>query len=162
MPQNEHCLAKGFTIPQKIYAQITFNVFWITGIVAIWQSSVIWALVYFALVVIAIPGLVQRHLVCPRCPHLYQYNDCLQVPAAVTKALVKKPTAMPLGNTEKALFVLAFAVITIFPQYWLWHQPTLLIVFWLSCGGWYAAQLLYFCKRCRVSSCPFCRAEAQA
>lgn len=147
MKNNSSChLAEGFTLPEKIFAQITFNGFWITALVAIWQQSVPGTLVYFALVAYGIVGLVQRRLACPRCPHLYQYGDCLQVPPQLTKLIVKTPTTGPMNQLQRFAFVMVFVVVTLFPQYWLVSKPAYFVVFWVFCGAWYAGQLLYFCK----------------
>ncbi len=158
--QNSCDLAQGFTIGEKLFAQITFNGFWITAFAAIWQSSVPWSLIYLGLVVYGVIGLVQRQLACPRCPHLYEYGDCLQAPPKLTKLIVKKPTTQPMNKAQRFLFVVVFVVITLFPQYWLVSLPGYFTAFWVFSGAWYLGQFLYFCKRCRVSSCPFCRAKA--
>jgi len=153
-------LAGGFSKGERLFAQITFNAFFIVGLAAIWQDSAYWALAYVALVAYGIFGLIMRHLVCPRCPHLYRYGACLQAPPAFAKWLVKMPTAAPMNRGEKALFWVVMLAIPLFPQYWLWRKPYLFAVFWVFCAAWYAAQVFYFCKHCRVSSCPFNRAGA--
>lgn len=155
-------LAGGFGKGDKIFAQVTFNAFWIIGFAAIWPESAWWAIAYAAVVAYGIFGIVMRHLVCPRCPHLYIYGDCLQAPPALTRWLVKKPTAVPLNLAQKALFLVVMLGIPLFPQYWLWGKPYHLAVFWVFCLAWYAAQVFHFCRYCRVSSCPFNRAGAGA
>lgn len=157
--QNCH-LAEGFSTREKIFAQVTFNAFWITGFIAIWPETIYGALAYAALVLYGIFGLVVRYLLCPRCPHLYKYGDCLQVPPALTKWLVKRPTNAPMSTAQKVLMVALSVLILMFPQYWLWQKPIYFTVFWVFCGAWFAGQLLYFCRHCRVSSCPFNRANA--
>lgn len=163
MTDHNSCkLANGFSIGEKIFAQLTFNLFWITGFIAIWQDNIYGALAYAAIVLFGIFGVVMRHLVCPRCPHLYKFGDCLQAPPALSKWLVKRPTTAPMSQGQKALFVLVFLAITFFPQYWLWGKPFYFALFWVFCGAWYAGQLWRFCKHCRVSSCPLNRAEGTA
>ncbi len=158
MAEHNSChLANGFTTGEKIFAQVTYNAFWITGVIAIWQDSIFWALAYAVIVAYGIMGLVARHLICPRCPHLYQYDDCLQVPPGLVKKIVKRVKTTPLSKGEKALVMVVMLVNPLFPQYWLWDKPVYLAVFWVFCGAWYAAQVFHFCKHCRVSSCPMNR-----
>lgn len=163
MTDHNSCkLANGFSIGEKIFAQLTFNLFWIIGFIAIWQDNIYGALAYAAIVLFGIFGVVMRHLVCPRCPHLYKFGDCLQAPPALSKWLVKRPTSAPMNKGQQALFLVVFLAITFFPQYWLWGKPFYFALFWIFCGAWYAGQLWHFCKHCRVSSCPLNRTGVTA
>ena len=150
-------LADGFSVGEKIFAQLTFNAYWITGCIAIWQDSVFWSLVYAAMVAVGIFGLIVRHLVCPRCPHLYKYNDCLQAPKSWVKAIVKQPTNAPMTKGQKTVGAIALLLISFFPLIWLWDKPYYLAIFLVLCGAWWAGQVYHFCKHCRVASCPFNR-----
>jgi hypothetical protein len=49
-------------------------------------------------------------------------------------------------------------LITFFPIYWLKDNTIALTGFIVFGGMWYSGQFFYFCKRCRVTSCPFNRA----
>lgn len=163
MTEQHACkLANGFSTGEKVFAQVTFNAFWITGFIAIWQDSVYWALAYMLIVVYGIFGVVMRHLACPRCPHLHKFGDCLQAPPALTRWLVKKPTTAPMSAGQKLTFLVVMLGIPLFPQFWLWDKPYFLAVYWVFCGAWYAGQLFHFCRRCRVPSCPFNQAGARA
>ncbi len=83
-------LADGFTLWEKIWAQFSFIAMGIIGAVGIALVDWRWALIYFFIYGYGIMGVVMRHLVCPRCPHLHVYNDCLQAPPKLTLLLVKK------------------------------------------------------------------------
>jgi hypothetical protein len=158
MSDHDSCkLAKGFTTGEKTFAQFFFNAFWITGFIAIWQDSVLWALAYAVLVAYGVFGLIVRHLVCPRCPHLYKYNDCLQAPKSWVKAIVKKPTSAHMTKGQKVLGAITLLTISLLPLIWLWDKPYYLAVYLVFCGAWWAGQVYHFCKQCRVSSCPFNR-----
>lgn len=150
-------LADGFKLWEKIYAQFSFIAMGIIGTVGIGLVDWRWILPYLFIYGYGILGVVMRHLVCPRCPHLYEYNDCLQFPPKITMWLVKKRKTLPLSAFEKFLFYLIFILIPTFPIYWLLAEPILLGAFLLAAGMWYSGQLLYFCKRCRVKECPFNR-----
>jgi hypothetical protein len=151
-------LADGFKLWEKIYAQFSFIAMGILGTVGIALVDWRWVLPYLFIYGHGIMGVVMRHLVCPRCPHLYEYNDCLQFPPKITMWLLKKPKTTPFTAFEKFLFYTIFILIPTFPIYWLLAKPILLGAFLLAAGMWYGGQFLYFCKRCRVKECPFNRA----
>ncbi|MFH1288615.1 MAG: hypothetical protein ABII25_07970 [bacterium] len=152
---NYFCLATSFSIKEQIYAQITFNGFWGFGFLGIILQDWKWAIIYLFIVACGILGLVQRHLTCPRCPHLHVHGSCLQLHPKITKLLIKEQKNNPFSLNEKILFVSIFLLITIFPIYWLKNNIWFLTGFLLFGSMWYLGQFLYFCKRCRVSSCPF-------
>ena len=159
MNDNKKCsLAEGFSIGQKIWAQASFIAMSIIGTYGIVLGDWRWALLYFFIFWYGIMGVVMRHLVCPRCPHLHVYNDCLQAPAKLTLWLMKERVTTPLSTLEKFLFYTYFIFVPFFPIYWLMSNPMLLGAFLIPTGMWYLGQFLYFCKRCRVDVCPFNRA----
>lgn len=132
----------------------------VVGVIAIARVSWHWALPYGVLYGYGIPGIVVRHLTCPRCPHLYTYGDCLQFPPRWAAWLVRRRKAEPFTALETSTFYLIFFLLPTYPIYWLLSQPLLLIVFALCAVAWYLGQWLYFCRRCRTSTCPFNRAQA--
>ena len=155
---NTH-LACRFSLNEQIYAQISFHGFWISGFLGIAWQNWEWAIVYFFIVAYGILGIVQRHLTCPRCPHLHEHGSCLQIHPKVTKFLIAKRKSNPFSPNEKVLFISIFILITIFPLYWLQNDNIALAGFTVLGSMWYLGQFLYFCKRCRISSCPFNRAK---
>jgi|GEM_PF-2866751 len=152
-------LAEGFSVWEKLWAQSSFLIMGIVGAIGIIRADWPWVLPYIVICWYGIPGAIMRHTNCPRCPHLHVYGDCLQAPPAFTKWLVKKRKTEPFSPGERLLFYLIFLLIPVYPLYWLISQPVLLTIFILSAGMWYFGQWLYFCKRCRIESCPFNRAK---
>jgi hypothetical protein len=150
-------LAEGFSIWEKFYAQFSFIAMGVIGTVGIALVDRRWILPYLFIYGYGILGIVMRHLVCPRCPHLHVYNDCLQFPPKITMWLVKKRKTTPLSVFERYLFYMIFILIPTFPIYWLLSNPILLSAFLITAGMWYLGQFLYFCRRCRVNECPFNR-----
>ena len=150
-------LANGFRLWEKIYAQGSFfgmGVFAVVGIALVdWR----WVFPYLVIYAYGLMGVVMRHLACPRCPHLFVYDDCLQAPVPITKRLVKEKKTTPFSTVEKLLFYTIFLLVPTFPIYWLAANPLLLAGFLLSAALWYGGQFFYFCKRCRVEQCPFNR-----
>ena len=147
-----------FSLWEKIYAQSSFIAMGVIGTIGIILEDWIWVIPYMAICWYGIPWIVMRHLICPRCPHLHEYGDCLQAPPTISKWLVKKRKTVPLSAFEKFLFYLIFILIPTYPVYWLISNPILLSSFLLTASMWYLGQYLYFCKRCRVKECPFNRA----
>ena len=81
MKDHEQCsLAGKFSLWEKIYALSSFAAMGKLGTIGIILEDWIWVLPYVLIYWYGVPGIIQRHLVCPRCPHLYEYNDCLQFP----------------------------------------------------------------------------------
>jgi hypothetical protein len=153
----ECTLANDFSTWEKTYALLSFTAIFTIGTVGIALLDWRWALVYVVIYLYGIFGVVMRHLVCPRCPHLHVYDDCLQFPTGITKRIVKGQKTTPFSPLEKWLFCGYFIVIPLFPIYWLLTNPILLVAFVVAVGMWYLAQFLRFCRRCRVSQCPFNR-----
>jgi hypothetical protein len=152
--------AKGFETWEKVYAQASFIAIGTTGTVGVALVDWRWAFAYAFIYVYGIMGIVMRHLVCPRCPHLHVYNDCLQAPTGLTRRLVRERKTTPLSSFEKLLFYTYFVFVPVFPIYWLLASPFLLVAFLLSVGAWYGGQFFRFCRRCRVEQCPFNRAHS--
>jgi hypothetical protein len=153
-------LAQRFKTWEKVYAQVSFIAIGATGTVGIAVLDWRWALAYAAVYLYGILGIVMRRLVCPRCPHLHEYGDCLQAPVALTRWVVGERTTAPLTAFEKFQFYTYFTFVPVFPIYWLVASPVLLAAFLAAAGAWYGAQFFRFCRRCRVDQCPANRAHS--
>ena len=156
---NSCVLSTQFSLKEKIYAQTTFLGMLITGTAGIIHADWVFVFPYIFIAWYGILGIIQRHIVCPRCPHLHEHGDCLQLHPVLTRWLIKKPKAPKFSPTEKILFLLIFTLILVYPLYWLSFNKALLIIFILAAGLWYGGQVFYFCKKCRVTDCPFNRVK---
>jgi len=150
-------LAEGFSVREKAWAQLSFWIMGIAGTTAIVLSDWPWVFPYMVIYWYGVPGVIMRHLNCPRCPHLHVYGDCLQAPASVARWLIKKRKATPFSSFEKSLFLAIFLLIPTYPLFWLVSHTGLLVAFVVGAGAWYSGQLLHFCRQCRVYGCPFNR-----
>ena len=161
MKKGHECtLANGFATWEKVYAQVSFIAIGVIGGVGIALVDWWWALAYVLVYSYGILGIVMRHLICPRCPHLHEHNDCLQAPPRLTKWLIRRRKATRLSTFEKVLFFAYFLIVPVFPVYWLLANPLLLVGFLVPVGTWYLGQFFRFCRRCRVEQCPFNRAPS--
>jgi len=156
-PERECTLAEGFSVWEKAWAQLSFAVMGVLGTVGIVLTDWPWVFPYVLIYWYGIPGVVMRHLVCPRCPHLHVYGDCLQAPTKVTRWLVKERKGTSLSKVEKFLFYSIFILIPTYPLFWLVSHPVLLVAFVIAAAAWYSGQFVRFCRQCRVYSCPFNR-----
>jgi hypothetical protein len=158
MKEETDCpLAERFSAWEKAYAQLSFWLIGVTGTVGIVLADWPWVLPYLVIYWYGVPGIIMRHLNCPRCPHLHVYGDCLQAPAGLTRWLIKARKTSPFSTAEKVLFYAIFGLIPTYPLFWLLSNRVLLGAFLIGVGAWYSGQFLYFCKRCRVYDCPFNR-----
>lgn len=148
-------LAEGFSLGEKVSAQVSFIAMGFIGTVGILLEDWPWILPYILIYWYGIPGIIMRHTNCPRCPHLHEYGDCLQAPVRITRWLAKGRKTTPFSTLERTLFYTIFILIPAYPIYWLLPSKALLITFLVTAGMWYGGQFLYFCKRCRVHECPF-------
>ena len=153
----ESSLADGFTVWEKAYAQVSFVVMGVVGTIGILLTDWPWVLPYVAVYWYGVPGVVMRHLLCPRCSHLHVYGDCLQAPAGLTRRICRDRKHTPMSSLERATFYAIFVLIPLYPLYWLAAHRVLLVVFVIAAGAWYLGQYVRFCRQCRVFSCPFNR-----
>lgn len=158
-PERKCTLAQSFETWEKIYAQVSFTAIGTIGTAGVALVDWRWALAYVVVFLYGIMGVVMRYLVCPRCPHLYVYHDCLQAPTGLTQWLVRERKTTPMSTFEKLLFYTYFLFVPVFPVYWLLASPFLLVVFLAAVGAWYGGQFFRFCRRCRVNDCPFNRVK---
>lgn len=163
MDDNIKCsLREGFSLPEKLWAQFSFFAMGVIGTIGILLVDRYWVLPYILIYWYGIPGIIMRHLNCPRCPHLHMFGDCLQAPVKVTRWFAKGRKTTPFSTFEKVLFYSIFTLIPVYPIYWLWPRKILLAAFLVMAGMWYGGQFLYFCKKCRLYICPFNRVPLPA
>ena len=94
-------LSNGFSLREKLYAQFSFFVMGIVGMIGIAREDWRWLVPYLVVFGYGVPGIVMRHLTCPRCPHLFVYGDCLQFPPTWAKWLVKQRKTTPFSAIER-------------------------------------------------------------
>jgi len=60
-------LAEGFSTWEKVYAQLSFWLIGVAGTLGILLADWPWVLPYLLIFWYGIPGIIMRHLNCPRC-----------------------------------------------------------------------------------------------
>ena len=162
MSDKHQCtLAEGFSIWEKLWAQLSFLGLGIIGTIAIIQYDWKWVLPYVFVYWYGIPGIIMRHTNCTRCPHLHEFGDCLQAPVWFTRWTLKNVSRKftPFTSLERVLFYFIFITIPVYPIYFLASNTFLLIAFLVFVAMWYGAQFFHFCKACRIKECPFNRVK---
>jgi hypothetical protein len=125
----------------------------LTALYAISRASLAWTVVYLIVFAVCLGGIEYRFF-CTHCPHYGSGGGktrCLflwGVPAWF------KPREGPLRFYEKILAGLGFAVVILFPVYWLLPHILLLLVYliaWVLIGVFLKR---YECGRCINRNCP--------
>jgi hypothetical protein len=123
-----------------------------TAVLAIFRHSILWAI---ALVVVAAAMTVLiLKFYCTRCPHYTREERHLKCIFfwGLPKFFIPRPGA--LNIIDKSVAFGAPAVLLIFPLYWLFMEPGLLVLYLLSLSGFGACIYRNECNRCIYYECP--------
>ena len=123
----------------------------LTASLAIFQSSVIWTLIY--LVGILLSCLVIIYSFCTKCP--CRKTDCGHIiPGKLIRFFPPRPEG-PYTFRDRTGVVVPLVFMIVFPQFWLLMHPVYFSLFaalWLIA----AADIRFFvCKGCTNCFCPF-------
>ena len=141
-----------FSTAEKIVAAIPFNSTILIGAYGLYLVSWVLTAINLAFCYIGILAMM-RYTICPRCPHLLQDNDCLNMPAPLVKKLIAKNRKGPLNNCEKMLHRTVNYGILIIPVYWLIPNISLLIPFIALYFIGQATFVFHFCRHCKNEVC---------
>jgi hypothetical protein len=125
--------------------------FFATGILGVFLESTGWGIAY--LLFMAFMGWIVLSCFCSHCPYPYESKTCLAMPFQVVHLFSFKDR--PLSGLEKTLFISVLTIAMLFPQYFLFQQIPLLVIYWIFCLPTCIAFPAYFCRRCRFVNCPF-------
>ena len=155
MESSKGCtLHDSFSLKDKILMQIGWNGFMLVGIYAIYKRSPLWALAYVAYMI-----FIVMPMLCAYCPYPYQYSTCLFMPSGILRKFYpyRGPQPSVAGKTAASIIMVGAVIL---PNFWLFRDIPLLIVFWLFALPTVLAFPLHYCKHCRHAGCPANRAEA--
>lgn len=99
--------------------------------------------------------LITVQAFCTKCPHMAD-NTCRHALEWIIIKLikVKEPSKYTLWETIRATIPLCIGVI--FPQYWLFNNIPVLVVFWVIMIMVVLEIRQYVCKDCQNTYCQFC------
>ena len=136
----------------KIAMRFLMIAFITVGAYAVFLHNWAWGWIYVAVVVLGQALLVLPNL-CGHCPYPRERNDCLLLPAGLVRKLV--PYGGPeIGKGGRLAMAVGGAGAVLIPQFWLFREPLLLLLFWAALLPLLAYFTLYLCKRCRHTGCP--------
>lgn len=141
-----------FTFREKIFCQFTFNAGVLVAAYGLFLNAYWLGLVYLLYSYIGI-FLLLRYTICPRCPHLFKANDCVNLSAPVMKMIVSSKRKGPLNRYEKIIFVLVLYGVFILPIYWIASKSIILITFLILYGSHLLALHVHFCPNCSNKIC---------
>jgi len=155
--QKEAKIAERFTVKEKIVFSTLIYGFVLTAAYGIGLQSLPWAFgylgfVFFALLVLAGYGM------CSHCPYPYgEQPDCLAPPWGRIYRSIYKYRPGKFTLVDKIL-VFTYAIGTpLFPQFWLFKNVTVLVVFWILYLTFMGGFVFHICTRCKNLGCPFNR-----
>jgi hypothetical protein len=146
-------LIEKFPLFGKILMRIGFYGYIIIGAYSIFLVNTLWAFIYIGFILLGFTfGLL--YCLCSHCPYPFKYSDCLFLPSGVVKKICKFRSE-PMNILEKIGFIIVIIGSVAIPQYWLFKNYLILIIFWIFCLPTLAGLMCYLCKRCHHLSCPF-------
>lgn len=123
------------------------------GIAAIALKTALGALIYAAVIVLALPLLI--HLFCGKC--VCRETNCLMVyPAKLYRRLPGRRDGDYTGPDLAAIVGILVLLVAV-PQYWLWQTKALFIAFWILIFGAHAEVMTIVCRACENCRCPVYR-----
>jgi hypothetical protein len=120
------------------------------GMAAIIPFSSYYSLLYLAVFVVS-TGLV-LFFFCSKCP--CRHKSCGHIVLGPMTRLFPKRTEGKYSFIDITLTTVGFSGIFLFPQFWLFKQLPLLLLFWIFTGLLIALILLFICKKCDNINCP--------
>lgn len=150
---NKDCtLIDRFSLLEKILMRTALYGFIIIGTYSIFSTSILWGVIYSAFVIFG-AAVVASYLFCPHCPYPFKYETCLFFPAGIIK-LFGRFRSEQMSIIEKVGAFGWFAGLIVIPQFWLFQNYILLIIFWVLALPLLVRVRTYICKRCRHFFCP--------
>ena len=130
----------------------------IMALVYLWGQSVVMGLTYLAITLMAPPTVLYAY--CAKC--ICRSDSCSHVfPGKLTRLLPARREG-PYMLSDYFWTAVPLILLFAFPQYWLWQNKTLLIVFWLFLLAALMEVLLFVCRGCGNESCPICPCRGES
>lgn len=154
-PAPAACYIDRFSPAEKALMRIGLYGLIAVGVAGIYAADPVWAWGYLAFAVLGFM-LPVVGILCARCPYPYTRHTCLFVPYGLIPRMVAfRPH--PMKGWEKAVLVLFFAGLVVWPLPFLAAHPLWLVTFLVLALPTNGAILVRYCPRCRNVRCPFNR-----
>jgi hypothetical protein len=119
---------------------------------AIYIRSIAWLVLYMLLCLLSITLLYRYY--CTHCPHYARKGKLTKCMFFWGMPKFFQRRTGPLRFLDKGLAFIAAAVTIVFPLYWLFQQPGLLVIFLLSLIVFLVTIRRNECRRCLYFGCP--------
>jgi hypothetical protein len=124
----------------------------VAGCISILGESMSMGLLYVGIMLIA--PLIVIYSFCSKC--ICRLDGCGHLlPGKLTKYLPEREQG-PYTFWDIFWTVIPLIVLFLFPQFWLWKNKILVVIFWSSCLIGLFELLLFVCKNCTNENCPVC------
>lgn len=144
-------LRKSYQFTDFLYYIVLAAVPFFTAFYAI-SCSIPWLIVYLGLCLVALV-LIYRFY-CSHCPHYIKNGNTTKCMFIWGIPKFFKRRSEPLYFINKSITFMAVILLIVFPLYWLFLQPGLLVIFILSLVAFLATVRRNECHRCIYYECP--------
>ena len=122
------------------------------GLISILGESISMGLLYVGIILIVQPIVIFSF--CSKCT--CRLDGCGHIlPGKLTQILPAREQG-PYIFWDFFWTAIPLIVLFMFPQFWLWRNKILLIIFWSSCLTGLVEILLFVCRSCTNEKCPVC------
>jgi hypothetical protein len=139
----------------KIHGVLSIILFFISiviGLIAISFTSITHVIIYAGILPVAFGCVI--YFYCGKCTCRSDFCGHI-IPGKLTKLFPDRP---PGAYSTLDFFItsVAMALITLYPQYWLWKFKLLFLICWILVIVGLVDIFLFVCKECKNEHCPMC------
>lgn len=120
------------------------------GIAGLLSVSIKLAILYTLLTIVSLVLIIFSY--CGKCTCRLERCSCI-LPGKFTRYLPARKQ-QKYSRLDIIAVMLGFSVITLFPQYWLFQNKTLLVLFWILLFLAHLQIRLFVCGSCENLNCP--------
>lgn len=145
-------LKHNYSFSDFLFYTMALSVPLITAMVSISGKSIAALVVFMLLLVVSIPVVLR--FFCSHCPHYCRDEKTLKCIFfwGLPKFFKQRPG--PLSTMEKVCSIMGPALVILYPIYWLFQEPGLLLVYVLSIVVFGASIRRNECAHCIYTDCP--------
>jgi hypothetical protein len=138
-----------------IFSLLLIFLSFMIGILVILNESLTMAVLYISAIIVFIPLIIYSF--CSKCN--CRLDSCGHILPGLLSRLLPARKQSKYTAFDYTGVVLPFIILVVFPQFRLWDNTILLIIFWLALLISFAEVRLFVCKRCGNKYCPGCKGE---